>query len=95
MVDDRHYTADRLSASEGEEGLSFGVVIEGVRAISDQFFLVLSQRGHPIRIAAIDFPGQLEELFTLGARLDWFDNKRRRHQGCGIILAAVGAIFCD
>src|SRR5207248_2802182 len=59
-----------------------------MRAISDELFLVSSQRRHPVRIAAVDLPGQLEELFPLGARLDRFSDKRRRHQSCGIILSS-------
>ena len=53
--------------------LSLGVVIERMKTKTDQFLLVSSQRRHPVGIVAIDLPREFEELFPLGARLDWFD----------------------
>jgi hypothetical protein len=69
-----------LAAAQGQEGLDLGGVVKRMGLEVEQFQLGLTQRRNPIRIASIQLPRELEELFLLLSRGDRLDHEIR-HRG--------------
>src|SRR5262249_47538323 len=74
-VDDGPDAADRLSIGECQKRLTFRILIERMPLVADHFSLVQTQWRNPVRIAAVDFPRQLEKLFFFAAGRDGLDNQ--------------------
>ena len=62
VVDNRQYPPARLAIPQSQERLPLVFVIEWMIGKPDELFLVHPQRGHPVGIAALNLPRQMQKL---------------------------------
>ncbi len=68
LVKDCRNPAANFAAPEGEKSLHRIAVIKRMWIIAHQLLLVGAQRGNPIPVALIQYPGELQKLFLLPPR---------------------------
>src|SRR5690606_38998793 len=82
-VYDRCDAPDRLTISFGEEVRDLGMLVEGVLAAVQRGPDGYAERRHPVRVAGVDAPGELDERVERAACGDLPHPQARRRCGCG------------
>lgn len=73
MVDDRRDSSDGDSILPGQKRLDFRIIIESVRLVIQQLFLVRNQGWNPVWVALVVFPRESDK-FLLKSFIGYWDD---------------------